>query len=354
MAQKVSIENLEDRGLMETEEGANLEAELGADEAAAAAAEAADAGAAPTPVEGKAPAPEAPVPAEQATAEPVEERPANERIRELVARSKAAEAERDAERQAAAELRERWARLDERSRQAKETDARFEEERQAAKRQAERPDPAIDPQAAELWDLKDGRRQDAERLAALERRLNETGQQTQASLQQQQMLNYLRDDVSRFEREHPDYNQAAAYAADKRKQFWVGLGHSEENARNIVQQETAAIVAAGVNAGRSVAQTVYGLATDWGYKAEANGNGAAAAQTTNGVTSQEKLRQVTAGQAVQGMPKTGAAAGDSDNIARMDATQIAAMSEDKFMSIMSTPAGARAMNKRMAELELSS
>lgn len=352
MPKKITAADALERGLMEPDEGAELEAEAAAEETAASTEQIA-AETVPAQEQAATTATE-----ERATEQTTEEHPsrANERIRELVAERKAAEAEREAARREAQELRERWARLDERRNQAAEAASRFDADREAAERQAQRPDPAIDPQGAELFDIRQAREQDRRELEELKRQVAQGTQQTAATLEQQQMLNFLRDDVGRFEREHPDYSQAAAFAAERRKEFWMRLGHNEDNARAIVERETAAIVNSGVLNNKSVAQTVWNLATEWGYQT-ANGNGTAApagqqAPVNGGVTSQEKLRQVAAGQKVQGMPKTGAAAGEPDEISRMSAAQIAAMDEDLFLRITSTPSGARAMNQRMRDLEL--
>lgn len=210
-------------------------------------------------------------------------------------------------------------------------DARRQAE--AGAKAAERPDPNIDPVGAELFDLKQARLQDQQRLQQMEAYLQQTGQAMQGQQVQSQMNNFVQADVTRFQQQHPDYIQAANYAATKRAEAWQLAGFTPDQARDIVGKETEALVMGCMQNGKSIAEAVWGLASQWGYQGAAPVNGSAT-PTPNS----QRLAQVAAGQKVQGLNRIpNGATENTGPIENLSAMDIANMSEAEWARMASNP-----------------
>jgi len=184
-----------------------------------------------------------------------------DRFRETNEGRKAAEARAAAAEKEATELRERWARLDERSRQINEARQAAQQQAVEQQRAAERPDPAIDPVGAKLWDFEEKTRQYDAMVAAQAQQIQALQGNMQQNQQIQAFANYVNYDVQRFQQQKPDYPAAAAHAAQKRREFWTAAGFQPEQAQEIVKRESEALAMQAMQSGKSVAQLVYDLAT---------------------------------------------------------------------------------------------
>ena len=295
------------------------------------------------------PTPEAP--AEQPK-EPKKLTPAQERIQELVR-------ERNNYEEQLRNEREKWARLEERQRLINEQAERSrqeEEARRVAAEQAElrrtvRPDPSVDPVGAELFDTK-------ERLNALAAEFEQAKQQVQAGFAQTQVQN----DVARFEQQlladirqgqqkYSDYNEAAAFATQARKDFWLNLGNTEEESTRRVQAEALAIAKDALDHGKSPSEVYYGMAKQWGYAPQAGTSRGATAPAQS--AARERLKQIEAGQRVQGFGgrSPNVSEGEDVDLANLSPAELAEMSEEAFLGLLRNPKSAAALQRRIAAME---
>lgn len=250
---------------------------------------------------------------------------------------------RNAERQELQQLRERWARIDERQKQAKE--ARDEAERQAAaqRQAAERPDPAIDPVGAQLYDITQSNRQLQERLGQYEQRFTQLSQGYQQDQQTNQFNNWVVAQAQDYARQQPDYFDAAQHAANWRVGFWEKLGLPNEQARQLVMAESNLLANISRQTGKPFPAIVYDLAKSVGYQphvANGNGNGNGASQPNAQAASQagKILSQVAAGQKVQGLSRAGGAeSGAKSRYGMMTAAEIANVDERTWQRDWNNP-----------------
>ncbi len=252
------------------------------------------------------PDPEETQPAEEQAAEVPEGKGKKQKDSEFVPRTRLTEtaAERDHARQEAqqamreaADLREKWARLEERQKLANDAQTRAQQAAAAAERAAQRPDPDVDPAGARAWDAEQRAIAAEQRVGQLETFVNTRSTELQGWTQQQQMAGYVQQIANSGRSRLPDWDARVDYARAERSKFWMNLGHNEENARKIVQQEEMAIVTTAAQTGADLVTSIANMTTQWGYKptngnARVNGNGNA------------KLDQIAAGQRVQGQGRT--------------------------------------------------
>lgn len=275
----------------------------------------------------------------------------HERFEEVNGRMKKAEQE-------ATELRDRWARMDERRKQAQEIEERARATADAAKLQAQRPDPDVDPQGARIFDLT----QRVEQLTQQVPQLQQNFQQTTQQFQQDRALNELRswtqNDINRVKTVHPDYDAAYNHLRQTRIDLNVKLGYSPEAAAQMWNLEELAYTQQARQNGVSIAEFGYAMAGAVGYQppqAAPNGNGAAHANgAPNGA---QRITQLQNGQKVQGLGgKVPSAESDStSNIKMMNAGQFAewleTMNEEQFIAKMNTdPKLREAVNAKYQEL----
>lgn len=292
--------------------------------------------------EGTTPAPEAPAepaaepaPAPEAEPEPeakAEPRGAEKRIKELLEQGQA----KDRELQ---QLRENWARLDERQRQAQQ--AREEAGRIA--RQAEQNqnpyDPQLDPVGHKTWELE-------HKLAAMEQwrqqqeQYNAQIQQVYTQDQQQRQLeSYIVAQTQAYQQVKPDYLDAMNYIAQAELNLWLGMGYPAEQAKQIVLAKGQALAAQAMQQGKSFPETVYNIAVGVGYKPRtANGNGKAISPQVSAAA--RTLNQAKNGQALQGLNRAPAAAqeGATGRYLNMTAAEIAAVPDAVWQRDWKNPA----------------
>lgn len=214
-----------------------------------------------------------------------------DRFSEVVEERNKNRAELEQVRKDAAESRERWARLEERQKLANDAQTRAQQAAAAAERAAQRPDPDVDPAGARAWDAEQRAIAAEQRVGQLETFVNTRSTELQGWTQQQQMQGYVQQIANTGRARLPDWDARVDYARASRAEFWKSLGHSEENAKRIIQQEEMAIVTTAAQTGADLVTSIANMTTQWGYKTitgKLNGNGSV------------KLDQIAAGQRVQG------------------------------------------------------
>ena len=230
-------------------------------------------------------------------------------------------------------IREQWARLEERQNVLREARTQAEAAAQAQQRAAERPDPAVDPVGAELYDLKQRDVQREQALVALQTQLQNFGQNYQQNQEGAQFSNWVQAEAQQYVAQDPEYMQKATFAANKRIEFWSGLGAPPDVARKMVEAESVLIARVAQQYGGRFAPLVAGLAQQWGYQSP-NGQ---QTQPQNG-GAQQRLQQVAAGQKVQGISRIPAAGPATQTVVRnMSAIDLANMSEAEFARIKANP-----------------
>jgi hypothetical protein len=186
---------------------------------------------------------------------------------------------------------EKWARLEERQKLANDAQTRAQQAAAAAERAAQRPDPDVDPAGARAWDAEQRAIAAEQRVGQLETFVNTRSTELQGWTQQQQMQGYVQQIANTGRARLPDWDARVDFARAERAKFWMNLGHNEDNARKIVQQEEMAIVTTAAQTGADLVASIANMTTQWGYKptnGKVNGNG------------NVKLDQIAAGQRVQG------------------------------------------------------
>jgi hypothetical protein len=230
-------------------------------------------------------------------------------------------------------IKEQWARYDERRKileKANEDAQRAAQQQQIA---AQRPDEGIDPYGARQWDQE-------QKIAHLEQQLTQTvgqlqnfGQNYQQNQEGAQFSNWVQAEAQQYVAQDPEYMQKATFAANKRIEFWSGLGAPPDVARKMVEAESVLIARVAQQYGGRFAPLVAGLAQQWGYQSP-NGQ---QAQPQNG-GAQQRLAQVAAGQKVQGISRIPAAGPATQTVVRnMSAIDLANMSEAEFARIKANP-----------------
>jgi hypothetical protein len=260
------------------------------------------------------------------------------RFHETNEEKKLAQRERD-------ELRERWARLEERAAMAREAQQRIEQAAQRPQPPA-RPDENVDPYGAQLWD-RDRRIEELvsqqQQLAQQFQQHQQGLQQTQAAMQQGQQFSefqsWLQNDVAAYRMQKPDYDAAATYA-QQRMIEWASTFAPPEEVANIVNGLAAWAAQRSRASGRSAADAFYSLAHTMGYTGPkpAPGNGAPQSRA------QATLEQVQKGQQHQGLSRAPAENDDNTNWSTMGAKELADMDDEAFAVAWADP-------KQRAKLE---
>lgn len=263
---------------------------------------------------------------------------AYDRFKEVNERAKAAEAQ-------AADLREKWARLEERQRLAQEADQRMRQASEQAQR-PQRPDPAIDPVGAELWD-RDRRIEMLEQnLIQVQQGLGQTAQSLQQQAQFQDYQSYIAQDVNHFRMQKPDYDQRAQVATQKLLDFAKSVGAPEQEAQLVVAQLANFIASKARQNGMSAADAFYR------FSEMVDPRGTVPAQQQAPSRAAETLRQVKEGQKFQGLSRVPAEGQDTKNWANLTAADIAEMSEDEFLARYQDPNTRPALEAAMRRLDM--
>ena len=245
-----------------------------------------------------------------------------------------------------AEMREKWARLEERAKLAREADERIQ--REAAK--ATRPDETIDPHGAALWDRDQRIAQLEQNFQQLQQGLGQTSQQMQAQNEWNNYTTWVRDDVAAVQREKPDYNQAAQYVTQRIVAFAQALGADEEKQQAFVGALTDMATRTARVYGKSPAAAYYDLAKSLGY------TGAAPTTTQTQPSAAEvarlKLEQAQKGQAMQGLNRAPNEIEDNMNWTTLGAKDLAEMDEDEFAARWADPKQRPILERLFSRLEM--
>lgn len=248
------------------------------------------------------------------------------------------------------EYRERWARLEERDKQIQEARQAAERQRQEAERAAQRPDPAIDPVGAEMWDVKEQNRILAQNMQQLQNQFQQGLGSLQQNAQQSEHDNWVVNQAQMYAQQNPGYFEAAQYAAQKRMETWQAVGATPEQAREIVTREANFITALSRQTGQHFGPAIMNFAKQMGWQgAPVNGNPAPAPQQT---ANQQRLQQVQKGQAVQGLNRAPAAGNEAGtNYRNYTPMQLANMSDAEFARIKANPQAWQDLQVAMAAAE---
>lgn len=231
----------------------------------------------------------------------------------------------------AAEYREKWGRLEERTKLAKEASEQATKAEEQARIARERPDPEIDPVGARAWDAEQRAIKAEQRVTEIETRFGTMEQQRQVDVQQLEMNQWLGNQVQVGRSTVPDYDARVDFARASRVAQWVDSGWTEQEARLIVANEERAHINKRMQGGLPLVNWVVSMSNQWGYQAQqangntANGNGqvrqAAPAQVLP--SGNQRLEQIQRGQAMQGLGRV--ASGEVNA-----ATAWQAMGNDEF------------------------
>jgi hypothetical protein len=284
---------------------------------------------------------------------------AQERISELASEKNALKEERERYQKELLAEREKWARLEERTKTLQDLQRKQYEDEQArvareaiqAARAQFRPDPNLDPQGAELFDLK-------ERTANMERELHQRTQQfeqtfaqTRAEQDLQRFKTTLETDVRTRIASDPSYTKAAEYATAKRQEYWRYMGATPEQAKDLTDREALGIAAMAIDRGLRPTDAFKNLATTWGYKDEEPAG--QQATPAGGVSAKDKLAMINKGQkhtGLSGSPNM-VTEGETD-MDSLTPEQFATASEEQYLAWQSNPATRAKLIKKIQQWEI--
>jgi hypothetical protein len=246
-----------------------------------------------------------------------------------------------------------------RARQQMEEEARNKAQETA--RAASRPDPEIDPIGAELWDLKEFRRQQEERekarTADAERMRLQQEQQAREQEIDTQVFQYLREEREAFLEEHPDYDQVTTPVFEGLKKLYNNVGWNDQAALYLTNNTVKAIALSGRQNGKSTHQAIYEFAKEMranpGQMQKVIEEGK---QGTNGnqppvQKANEKIAAIKKAQSLSGLGKTPQERNiDADNILAMSETDLANLSDDDYIRIKQSPELGPLLQRRLEQL----
>lgn len=249
------------------------------------------------------------------------------------------------------ELRERWARLEERARLAQEAETRIQQAAQASKG-PQRPDETVDPVGAQLWDRDQQIAQLRQQVEQVQQGVGLTQQQVQQQAEQQQFQTWLQQDVAAVERTTPHYSQAAQYVFENVRNFAKELGANDQQAEQFLGALQVMATRTAMQAGKSPAAAFYNLANNLGFTPQQQQAAQQAQQQPNAAqVAQIKLEQAKAGQKHQGL--TRAPAENEDNIlhSNLGPTELANMPEAQFMAMLEDPKQRKILERAFGKAE---
>lgn len=240
------------------------------------------------------------------------------------------------------DIREKYARLEERTNLILQQLNRQPQAEQPQKEADPEPNPDEDIIAHHAWLA----RQFKAMKDASSQQQQEQTRIRQETQQAQQMEQAIWDtwtfDTDRYSKENPDFPNAAKWLADTRNQQLAAIGSidqrlSTQRARDAqINAELKQIIVTAAQQGRSPAEVVYQFAQSYGYKPAEGGqeqrNGADTVQDL--ANRQERHRSLSDAQGGEA-PK------------RLDAKALASMSDAQFKKLMSDPSKAAEIDRIM-------
>jgi hypothetical protein len=273
--------------------------------------------------------------------------------------------------------RERWARLEERQRQAQEAAQRMAEAEAQAKLAKLRPDPELDPQGARIWDNEQRALRAEQRVVQLEQQFQQLNAQGQVRDANFEMQNWLAFQVPQARSRFQDYDTRVDYARAARAAWWSSSFQlpdgrqvqlfSPEMARDITAREELVLLQRAKELGIPVADAVVRLSDTWGYPqwlaqqqqavAPQNGQARQAASAQLLPSGAERLQQIQRGQAVQGMGRV--ASGETNAPTAWQTmsplefkTFVGNMPEDQYVRMVQDQRFGKQFEKRVSEIDL--
>lgn len=266
-------------------------------------------------------------------------------------------------------VREKWARLEERQKVAAETRAAQEAAEAEAKRQREAPDPEIDPVGHRLWQTEQTLQQVLAQNAYNQQQLQQFAQQRNAVDQNTDMNLWLNSQVPLARSLVPDYDNRVDFARATRTGMWSHIYtmpngqkiqlFNEQDAAKITEGEEVVLTTRARMMGIPLHMVVNTLADLWGYKPAANGNGTAPRQVQGQLmpSGNERLEQIRAGQAVQGLGRiqSGEQAG-AQGWQTMSNDEFKAfvgnMGEDQYIEMVRDPRFGKQFERRVSMIDM--
>lgn len=249
----------------------------------------------------------------------------------------------DAERQELQQLRERSARLDERGRFARELweekqreNARLEAEktaREAEERRAkERPDPLVDPQGAEMFDLREQLRQQSQVITEINNRLTVRDSEQQGN----SLQNWVSNEFGFARTRHADFDAAVDHL---RADLVAELGQLKivdpEIVNRNIQQKLMTVAQIAAQSGLSLGELIYSEAVRKGYQPGTQ----ASVTIPQPSGSSAKLEQLRKGQALSGMGREPTAPASTQSFNMQEA--LLNMSDEEVSRLINGPDGER-------------
>ena|SRR5215472_1510449 len=287
----------------------------------------------------------------------------NERMR--LAEQRAAEAET---------YRERWARLEERQKQAYEAQQRIAQAEAQQRYAQQRPDPELDPGGARAWDAEQRAIRAEQGLAQMQQQLQHMNQQNIAQNQNNEMQNWLAFQVPQARQRFQDYDTRVDYARAARAAWWASVFQLPDGrqvqlftpdvAREITAREELILLQRAKELGIPVADAVVRLSDTWGYRQWAAGQGQANGQANGQVrqpqvlpSGNQRLEQLQRGQAVRGLGRV--TSGETNaNLSWQTMsplefkTFVGNMSEDQYVQMVQDQRFGKQFEKRVGEIDL--
>ncbi len=286
-----------------------------------------------------------------ATTEESQQAPAQEGKPKSIAhqRIQALVEERNRVAQENAQLKENWARLDERRKTFQQLQDDATKQAEQARQAATRPDPDVDPAGARAWDAEQRAIAAENRAKAVEGQLQEFLPQYQQNVEVQRIRQWVQGDIARVKSSHPDYDAAYEHLRSKHIERNSWLGYNPQQCAALWDLEEAAYTRQAATNGVSIADFAYKMAALVGYQpaqATQNGNGAAngGVQPAPGApNARARVQQIQQAQRMQGLGgKQAAAEGDqTSTVKSMNAAQFNQFLEsfgpgDEWMSLKKT------------------
>lgn len=188
------------------------------------------------------------------------------------------------------------------------------------------PDPVLQPEAFKQWQI-DQIKQHAEKLAEVERRAQESVQETQ-------LMQRLNHDVAQFKATTPDYDNAFQHAVKGRQDELAFYGYSQEQIAQQIEVDVRALVQQAYTAGKNPAELFYTYAKMRGYAPQAAPAPQAAAQVQAFAEAQRQT---------QSLAPAGGPSNDGgmtlEAFAKMSEAEMAAMPKAKRDALMAKVMG---------------
>lgn len=269
---------------------------------------------------------------------PATEQPAQEQPTQQAATEEEWRTERERIVQENQALREWRARFDERQRiiqeaqqQQTQEDKQLEAQR---RREAERPDPNIDPVGAELYDVKEQLRLQNERWDQLTQGQQQNQQQAAAQTRIQQGFNYLNQDIVVQSRAIPDLADGLEHLRQWRLKSYLDAGFDPQTANMRVAGEVLELTENVARRGGSPAQYFYQRARELGWQGQSSSTQPAMAPQQQRPPQQQRVEQLQRGQQLQGIGGRQAGVQTNRGLSYEDLVNLP---EDQFATLYANP-----------------